>query len=109
MLSAVNAAFRDYQKSLEGLRRQMERSLASVTVGSLEPKVRFRLSQTGLEVLVRFPVELNNAAEMDDHVTRELLRAIEIDPKLKIVGADVPTIRLTTDAPASGQAVAPAK
>jgi small-conductance mechanosensitive channel len=109
MLGAVDVAFRDYQKNFEGLRRKMENSLSVITIGSLEPKVRFRLSQTGLEVLVRFPVELSDAAEMDDRVTRELLRAIELEPKLKIVGADVPTIRLTTDAPATGKVAAPTK
>ena len=97
MLAAVDAAFHDYQRDLEDLRRQMSGSLTSVTVGSLEPKVRFRLTSAGLEVLLRFPVELQKAGEIDDRVTRELLRAIELEPKLKVVGADVPTIRLRTE------------
>jgi small-conductance mechanosensitive channel len=100
MLAAVDAAFRDYHKDLERLRRQMENSLTSVTVGSLEPKARFRLTPAGLEVLIRFPVEASKAAEIDDRVTRELLHAIEQEPPLKIVGAEVPTIRLQTDAAA---------
>jgi hypothetical protein len=36
---------------------------------------------------------------VDDRVTRHLLQAIEMEPKLKVVGADVPTIRLKTDVP----------
>ena len=100
MVAAVDAAFRDYHKDLEKLRRQMETSLTSVTVGSLEPKVRFRLTPAGLEVLIRFPAEASKAAEIDDRVTRELLHAIEQEPPLKIVGAEVPTIRLQTDAAA---------
>jgi hypothetical protein len=59
--------------------------------------VRFKLTQTGLEVVVRFPVETQKAAEVDDRVTRHLLQAIEQEPKLKVVGADVPTVRLKTD------------
>jgi small-conductance mechanosensitive channel len=102
MLAAIDAAFKNYQKDLEDIRRQMSNSLTSVTVGSLEPKVRFHLTSAGLEVLIRFPVALKNATEMDDRVTRELLHAIEMEPRLKVVGADVPTIRLRTDSPASG-------
>ena len=98
MLAAVDTAFHDYHKDLERLRRQMENSLTSVTVGSLEPKVRFRLTPAGLEVLIRFPAETSKAAEIDDRVTRELLHAIEQEPPLKIVGAEVPTVRLQTDA-----------
>lgn len=101
MLTAIDSAFKDYQKDLEDLRRQMSHSLTSITVGTLEPKVRFHLTSAGLEVLIRFPVALNKATEMDDRVTRELLHAIEMEPRLKVVGADVPTIRLRTDTPAS--------
>jgi len=97
MLGAVDAAFKDYQKDFEALRRQVEKTLSSISVASLVPKVRFKLTQTGLEVVVRFPVETQKAAEVDDRVTRHLLQAIEQEPKLKVVGADVPTIRLKTD------------
>ena len=101
ILAAVNVAFQNYQKDFETLRHQIERSLTSITVGSMEPKVRFRLTSAGLEVLIRFPVELQKSAEIDDRVTRELLRAIEEEPKLKVVGAEVPTIRLKTESPAN--------
>jgi len=97
MLAAVDAAFKDYQKDFENLRQQVERNLSSISVGSLTPKVRFKLSQSGLEVVVRFPVETQKAGDVDDRVTRHLLMAIEQEPKLKVVGADVPTIRLKTE------------
>jgi small-conductance mechanosensitive channel len=99
ILGAVDAGFKDYQKDFERQRRQMEMVLSSVSLGSLEPKVRFRLSPAGLEVIIRFPVELGKGAEIDDRVTREILREIEKEPKLKVVGAEVPTIRLKTEAP----------
>jgi small-conductance mechanosensitive channel len=97
MLAAVDSAFKDYQKDFENLRQQVERNLSSISVGSLAPKVRFKLTQAGLEVVVRFPVEAQKAGDVDDRVTRHLLQAIEQEPKLKVVGADVPTIRLRTD------------
>ena len=101
VLSAVDTGFKDYQQDFERQRRQMEMVLSSVSLGSLEPKVRFRLSPSGLEVVIRFPVELGKGAEIDDRVTRELLREIEKEPKLRLVGAEVPTIRVKTEAPPS--------
>ena len=96
MLAALDAALRDYCHDLEQLRLKMEASLSSVSVDSLASKLRFRLTSAGLEVQLRFPVESGKAAEIDDRVTRELLHAIESEPKLKVVAAEVPAIRLAT-------------
>jgi len=46
-------------------------------------------------------VTLQNAAEIDDRVTRELLQAINREPKLKLVGSGTPSIRLDRDVSAS--------
>jgi len=102
ILSAVDVAFKDYKAGFERQRRQLESNLSSVSVGSLAPRIRLRLTPAGLEVLLRFPVELQKAEEIDDRVTREILRALEKEPKLRVVGADVPTIRLRTETPVSG-------
>jgi small-conductance mechanosensitive channel len=92
--SAVDAAFHDYRGDLEYQRTQIERSLTSVSVHDLKPRIRFRLTQSGLDVAVRFPVELGKGVEIDERVTRELLNAIEQEPRLKLVGSDIPTVRL---------------
>jgi small-conductance mechanosensitive channel len=92
--SAVEAALNKYSDDLEQQRVQMERSLGSISVGALQPNIRFHLAPAGLEVTLRFPVELQNAAEIDEQVTREILRAIEKEPQLKLVGSDLPTIKL---------------
>ena len=92
--AAVGAALNDYSKDFEQQRRQMERTLSSVSIGSLAPGVRLRFTPAGLEAVLRFPVESGKAAEIDDRVTRELLRAINQEPKLKLVAADAPLIQL---------------
>jgi small-conductance mechanosensitive channel len=97
LLAAVDAAFQDFKADFEQLGRQMEKSLTSVAVGPLAPRLRFKLTPAGLEVALRFPVEMRRAEEIDDRVTRELLRAIEMEPKLKIVAAEVPAIQLRSD------------
>jgi small-conductance mechanosensitive channel len=89
---AVDAAFKECLKDFERQRRQMETNLGSVFIEPLAPRVRFRFTTAGLEFFLRYPVELNRAAEMDERVTRELLDAIDQEPKLKIVGAEIPVI-----------------
>jgi hypothetical protein len=44
---------------------------------------------SGIEATVSFPVEFQNAAEMDDHLMKEVISALERDPKIKLVGAEM--------------------
>jgi small-conductance mechanosensitive channel len=89
MLDAVNKVYAEYREKLEMQRHRMELSLRSIRIGSFAPESRLRLAPTGLEVAIRYPVELNNAAEIDDHVTREILEAVSHEPKLQVLGAQI--------------------
>ncbi|PYY03022.1 MAG: hypothetical protein DMG64_09330 [Acidobacteria bacterium] len=59
-----------------------------------KPVSRLRLAQSGLEVVIRYPVELDNAAEIDDRITRELLAALAQEPRLRLVGSGTPNIQV---------------
>ena len=96
MLGAVEKVYAGYRERIEQQHRQMERTL-SVSVAVPRPQSRVRLSQSGLEVVIRYPIELENAAEIDDKVTRELLNALEQRPKLKLVGTGTPNIQPVSD------------
>ncbi|HTA22963.1 MAG TPA: mechanosensitive ion channel domain-containing protein [Terriglobales bacterium] len=97
VFAAVDNAFRDYRSDFERQRMQIENNLASVSVVGLKPRTRFRLTPSGLDVNVRFPVEFGKGLEIDERVTRELLSAIEQEPRLKVVGSDIPTVRLADE------------
>lgn len=99
LLSVVEAVFEDYRDDMEKQRRQMERTLSYTHTNVLRPKSRLRITRDGLEAVIRFPVTLQNASEIDDRVTREILKAIEREPKLKLVGSSV---RLNTEVVSSG-------
>jgi len=43
-------------------------------------------------VIIRYPVELDKSAEIDDRIARELLDVTKHDPKLKVIGSETPTI-----------------
>ena len=101
LLGVVEAVFADYHEDMERQRRQLERTLSYAQPTELRPTSRLRFTQAGLEAVIRFPVTLQNAAEVDDRVTRELLKAIEREPRLKLVGSGTPSIRLNTDVASS--------
>jgi len=96
LLKIVEQIYADYREDMERQRRLMERTLNISPIRDLRPSSRLRLISSGVEAVIRYPVSLQNAAEIDDRVTRELLQYIEKDPKLKLVGSGN-TIRLHTD------------
>jgi len=87
---AVDAAFSAYQDSLERQRLQMERSLTYVSASALKPKVTLHFATSGIEVLIHYPVVLQNAADIDEHLMREVRVEADREPKLKLIGTEVP-------------------
>ena len=98
MLEAVESVYADYRQRMEEQQRYMERTL-SVSVSVPKPQSRLQFTDGGLRVVIRYPTELENAAQMDDAVTRRLLQAIEQSPKLKLVGAGTPNIQAVSEEP----------
>lgn len=98
LLQAVEAVFAEYRGEMETQRRNMERMLAAGPLGELHPQSRLRITQSGLlEVAISYPVSLLRAAEIDDRLTRELLKEIDREPKLKLIGSATPSISIRTD------------
>jgi small-conductance mechanosensitive channel len=97
LLAAVETVFKDYQEEMERQRVHLERVLSSGSVTSLKPRARLHFTGTGLDVSIKFPVSLQKATEIDDRVTRELLQAINREPKLKLADSSAPVIRLNTE------------
>ena len=92
VLGAVEKVYTDYRERIEQQHREMQRTL-NFDVPAPQPRSRLRLTQTGLEVVVRYPVELSSAAEIDDRITRELLLSLEQPPRLRLVGTGIPNIQ----------------
>jgi small-conductance mechanosensitive channel len=92
MMEAVNKVFAEYRDKMELQRRNVERSLNS-TITAFSPESRLHLTQTSLEVVIRYPVEIVNAGEIDNRVTRAILDALEADPNLRLHVSAGPTIR----------------
>jgi len=87
LLRAVKAVLADYHEEMDRQNRAMERNLFAVPEGGLKPSAYLRLTPSGLEALIRFPVDLRHAGEIDERITRELLKAVDQEPKLKLAGS----------------------
>jgi len=92
MFAAVEKVFTKYRDDINRQARQVQRTF-TFSLDVPEPKSRLRLTQIGLEVVIRYPVELERSVETDDQVTREILRALDEPPKLRLVGTGVPNIQ----------------
>jgi len=92
LMKTVEGIYNEYRETIVQQHAEMKESLHFV-LPDPHPEGSLRFVEAGLEFVVRYPVELRNAAEIDDRVTRALLVAIEAEPKLKIVASGTPTIQ----------------
>jgi small-conductance mechanosensitive channel len=58
-----------------------------------EPEAKLQFVDAGLELVVRYPVDLRRASEMDDQVARALLDAMRNDPAVSAGISGTPRIR----------------
>ncbi len=93
LMDAVNSVFAEYKDALETQRLHVESFLATSALKAFSPQSRLHLTQNGLEVLIRYPLELEKSSEIDDRITRALLDAIDREPKLKLVGTSAPNLQ----------------
>ena len=94
IVKAVDSALGHYRENIDTQRRLVETNLTTVSAGELQPKVRLHYTASGIEATVRYPVELEKAVDVDDHLMRDLISAIEQEPKLKLISAEMPTAKV---------------
>jgi small-conductance mechanosensitive channel len=92
LLKAVESEYEKYRPSIEAQHEQVRDSL-HLMVPTPHPEGSLRFAESGLEYVVRYPVELRKAAEIDDCITRTLVETISKEPKLKLVAAGTPKIQ----------------
>lgn len=95
LLRAVEKVFAEYRDKMERQRLQMERTLSFSLPNELKPQSRLQLTSAGIEAVIRFPVDYQDAADVDDRIIRELLNAINEEPKLKVVAPATPTLTVS--------------
>jgi len=73
LIAAVTNALKDERDEIMRQSKVIQRVTASSSGGDAQPRVQLSYSATGVEAHIRYPVHLQNAAEIDERVSRELL------------------------------------
>ena len=92
LLGTVESVFAEYRDDIERQHHAAAR-LLRMPVETPRPQSRLRFVDAGLEFLVRYPVNFDQATTIDDRITRQLLAAINEEPKLKLVPSGTPRIQ----------------
>ena len=87
MLTAVKAVFVDYKDRMHSEHAKMQNTLTGYSVRDLDPESRLKLTPTGVDVVIRYPVELDQASEIDDRIARQVIDASDHEGKVKISGS----------------------
>ena len=92
LFQAVNAVHDQYREGFERQRGFIERRI-EVQLKTPSPEARLQFGYTGLELLVRYPVEIRNESVTDEQVTRKVLEVIQSDPEVQAAVVGTPKIR----------------
>jgi small-conductance mechanosensitive channel len=74
MLAAVESVFAEYRAAIEQQHRAMDR-LLRITTEPPVPHSRLRIAPAGVEIRVRYPVEIEKAGDIDDSVAAAITDA----------------------------------
>ena len=92
LMKAVESVYGGYRDSIDRQHRDMSETLA-VNVEDPRPQSQLHLTADGLEIIIRFPAPLATASAIDDQMTRVVVEAIAVEPRLTLAGAGAPTIQ----------------
>ena len=84
--AAAEAVYDKYRSAIERQHAMVQRFI-DFDASSPQPEVRVRLTENGLECSVRYPVELENAAIIDQQMLKALRDALEQDSQFKLVSS----------------------
>jgi small-conductance mechanosensitive channel len=76
LLAAATDALKDFHEEIERQTKEIQKTTSSRASADSQPKVQLNFSATGVQAIVRYPVHLQHAAEIDERVSRELSSAI---------------------------------
>lgn len=92
LVAGVNAVYEPYREEIERQHADIERRV-DIQVAAPRPEARLQFADAGLELLVRYPVEIRKAPDIDEQMTRKVLELIETDAALKGAVSGTPKIR----------------
>ncbi|GAC1676941.1 MAG: mechanosensitive ion channel [Steroidobacteraceae bacterium] len=76
LLGAISSVVSEYSVEIARQTREIQRTTASDSVNSAAPQVQMHLAGGRMEALIRYPVHLEHAAEIDERVAQAVLNVI---------------------------------
>ncbi len=92
LMDTVKSVFEQYRHNIDRQQALVERIL-DTSIAAPVPVGKVQFSDTGPEFVVRYPVEIQRAADIDDQITRKLMETINGDPELKGAVSASPKLR----------------
>jgi hypothetical protein len=92
LVAAVNSVFEQYRHSIDHQHALVERIL-DTSIAAPVPVGKVQFSDAGPEFVVRYPVEIQHAGDIDDKITRKLIEEINGDSQLKAAVSTSPKLR----------------
>jgi len=97
LLAVVEQVLANYREDLDRQYRVLQNTFLFVSVGEFHPKLQLHFLPSVLQVVIRYPVDRRQAAEIDERLTQELLQELEREPKLSMANAPAPNVTVKTD------------
>jgi small-conductance mechanosensitive channel len=76
LLAAANQVLGEYSEDIARQTREIQKTTSLNAGGEAQAQVHLRFSTSAVEALVRYPVQLQHGAEIDERMSRELLKAV---------------------------------
>ena len=102
LIDAVDEVFARYRDRVMRDYRHLERDL-NVMLETPKPQSRLHLSQSGLEIVIRYPAETYSAPQITDEISRRVLDAINREPSLRMAPQATANIQAQVPPPASAE------
>ncbi len=91
LMQAVEAVYEDYRHTIEQQHAAFERAV-DMKIPAPHPRGRVRLTETGLEFSVHYPVESRRVAAVDERVLRALQETVANEPALALARSGEPRL-----------------
>lgn len=95
LLAAVESIYAEYREIVERQHGAAQSSM-NLHTAAPHPESHRRFVDSGLEITIRYPVEIRRSAEIDDRITREVIQEIEKEPKLRLANGGAPKVETKT-------------
>ena len=95
LLAVVEDVYARYRDTVQRQYRQLEHGL-NLKMESPHPQSRLRLSQSGIEMTIRYPTDTSHAIELSDEISRRVLDTIAKDPVLTLEMPGTPNLQPVT-------------